>query len=72
MLGSLVFDLLDADPVDSCCSAVGPDLIPGRLQRLSMTDQPIETVEAESLLLLGFCAQLRSPVTDFRGQRLPL
>jgi hypothetical protein len=29
LLGSLVFDLLDADPVDSCSSAVGPDLMPG-------------------------------------------
>jgi hypothetical protein len=44
------------------------ELLAGPLQRLCMTDQPIETVEAQSLLLFGFCAQLRSPVTDFRRQ----
>jgi hypothetical protein len=65
LLGPLPFDLLDADPVDPCCSAVGPDLLPGPLQRLSVTDQPVETVEAKALLLFGFCAQLRSPATDF-------
>jgi hypothetical protein len=39
--------------------------MPGRLQRLSVTDQPVETIEAIALLLLGFCAQLRSPFTNF-------
>src|SRR5206468_9977283 len=67
-----------SDPWRSICSmlirstpAAPPlavDLMPGRLQRLSVTDQPVETIEAIALLLLGFCAQLRSPFTNFREQ----
>ena len=49
--GERLIDLRDTDTVDSCSSAVDPDLSPGPLERFCVADQPIETVEAESLLL---------------------
>src|SRR5215469_14985462 len=65
---ALALDLLTADPVHPWCSAIGPDLLPGRLQSFGVSDQPIETVEAKTLLLFGFRAQLRSPFTHFPRQ----
>ena len=61
-------DLSIRYPIHSGRSAVGSDLIPGRLQRRRVAHQSIQTVEAITLLLFGFHAQLLSPVTEFRRQ----